>query len=390
MTDPSLTKPDELTIDASTGVFTLLNHASIKTSYTLDLVVTTTDGTNSVTDTVAGITINKVCGSSSTTLEAPILGLMTQIPNYPTPLAISSSFTSSNPACPVTTHVLLSDSDYFTLTDDGDTFDVAMTDKANAIDTEYAYMLRATADGGAIAFVTGKMMLQIACTATPVDGFRSTYSYTVPATGVESVTFPFTSAYYITEPVTSSQALPTGESCYQTFSYAVHTTVVETVAATGSESGNVLVSIWRFITSYDPGYQQISTSGYMASHNPDTLVIDPSTGVFTLSNPATDTQSYEVEITIVTTDGYNSEAHVVSGVNVETVCGLSSTTVILPSETEFAKAPHTLPVLSRSLTATSSNPTCPITSSSLHSGHSEYVFESNGGSFEITMKPESN
>jgi hypothetical protein len=55
-------RPDELTIDSTTGVFTLLNEASIKTSYTVDLIITTTDGYNPVTHTVAGITINKVCG----------------------------------------------------------------------------------------------------------------------------------------------------------------------------------------------------------------------------------------------------------------------------------------------------------------------------------------
>jgi hypothetical protein len=135
MSDPLEAKPDELTIHHSTGVFTLENQASIKASYTVDVIVTTTDGTNSVQDTVAGITINKVCDSSSTTLLAPALGMLRQIPNYPTPPEITSSFTSSNPACPVTTHTLLSSNDHFTLTDDESTFTVTMTDKANSIDT---------------------------------------------------------------------------------------------------------------------------------------------------------------------------------------------------------------------------------------------------------------
>jgi hypothetical protein len=255
------------------------------------------------------------------------------------------------------------------MTDNGDEFEVTMTDNANSVDTEYAYMLRAVAEGGAYAFATGKMKLENVCTASLIAGFRSSYSYTVPASGTEEVTFPFTSAYYITEPIASSSALPAGVSCYQTFSYAVLT----------DHSPNVFAAVWRFITG-----------DAAAEHNPETLVIDAATGVFTLTNPASATQSYEVEITVVTTDGYNAETLVVPGVTVETACGLTSTTIVPPGETEFAKAPNTLPVLSETLTATSSNPTCPITSSTLHSGHSEYLFEDNGDDIVLTMKPESN
>jgi hypothetical protein len=70
MSDGSFT-PSELSIDSSTGIFTLENYASIKTTYEVDIVVTTTDGTNSQVITVPGVMINKVCGVGSTTLTAP-------------------------------------------------------------------------------------------------------------------------------------------------------------------------------------------------------------------------------------------------------------------------------------------------------------------------------
>lgn len=70
MSDGSYT-PSELSIDSSTGIFTLENYASIKTTYEVDIVVTTTDGINSQVITVPGVMINKVCGVGSTVLTAP-------------------------------------------------------------------------------------------------------------------------------------------------------------------------------------------------------------------------------------------------------------------------------------------------------------------------------
>jgi hypothetical protein len=70
MSDGSYT-PSELSIDSSTGIFTLENYASIKTTYEVDIVVTTTDGINSQVITVPGVMINMVCGVGSTTLTAP-------------------------------------------------------------------------------------------------------------------------------------------------------------------------------------------------------------------------------------------------------------------------------------------------------------------------------
>ena len=73
--------PTELTIDSDTGIFTLVNVATIKTTYEVEIDVLTTDGINHVVYTVSGMTIDTICGPDSTTLTAPIMPFMTKAPN---------------------------------------------------------------------------------------------------------------------------------------------------------------------------------------------------------------------------------------------------------------------------------------------------------------------
>lgn len=60
-------------MDVTTGVFSLLNDASIKTIYEVEIDILTTDGINDVIQTVTDVTINTVCGPNSTTLTRPEL-----------------------------------------------------------------------------------------------------------------------------------------------------------------------------------------------------------------------------------------------------------------------------------------------------------------------------
>jgi hypothetical protein len=112
-------KPSELTIDSSTGIFTLDNDATIKTTYSVNIEITTTDGTNSETLVVEDVIINKVCGPSSTTFTVPVMESPEQIPNYSVNLIVSGSFVSSNVNCQIQSHSLLTGTAYFTMTDDG-------------------------------------------------------------------------------------------------------------------------------------------------------------------------------------------------------------------------------------------------------------------------------
>jgi hypothetical protein len=70
--------PSELMIDASTGTFTFINDASIKTFYNVDIVIST-------------------CGPDSTTLVAPSLSVLRKASVENRSLMIESAmFLSSN------------------------------------------------------------------------------------------------------------------------------------------------------------------------------------------------------------------------------------------------------------------------------------------------------
>lgn len=115
------------------------NDATIKTTYLVNVIITTTDGFNSETHVVEEITINKICGQSSTTFTIPTMDSPKQIPNYPTRLSVSNSFISSNVNCPIQYHTLLTGDPHFTMTDDVTSFTVDMNSVANAAENTYSY-----------------------------------------------------------------------------------------------------------------------------------------------------------------------------------------------------------------------------------------------------------
>lgn len=84
----------------------MVNRATQKVTYEVEIDVVTTDGTNSQTMTVTDVTITIVCGPGSTVLTAPALATVQQIPNLPGDLkpSISGAFDSSNSLCPVHSH----------------------------------------------------------------------------------------------------------------------------------------------------------------------------------------------------------------------------------------------------------------------------------------------
>ena len=89
--------PSELMIDASTGTFTFINDASIKTFYNFDIFISTSDGTNSYETTVSGVTIETICGPDSTTLVPPSLSVLRKSSVENRSLMIESAmFLSSN------------------------------------------------------------------------------------------------------------------------------------------------------------------------------------------------------------------------------------------------------------------------------------------------------
>lgn len=98
-------------MNPNTGVFTFVNKHSVKTSYELEINVLTTDGTNNYELTVTGITLNVVCGSSSTTVTSPSLQTQYQVPNIPVRLQNGGTFESSNNLCPIQSHAVTTGTD---------------------------------------------------------------------------------------------------------------------------------------------------------------------------------------------------------------------------------------------------------------------------------------
>jgi hypothetical protein len=63
--------PSEISIGSSSGLVFVINKATVKTTYEIEIDITTTDGTNERYLTVTGISINIVCGPASTTPTPP-------------------------------------------------------------------------------------------------------------------------------------------------------------------------------------------------------------------------------------------------------------------------------------------------------------------------------
>lgn len=173
-----------------------------------------------------------------------------------------------------------------------------MTESANAVEQSYPYVVLATAEGDAIAETSGVMIIVKACVAELNPSFALDYTFEIPETDSEVVTFPSASTDFISRPIDAvlddnTDSLPNAYTCMQTYSYRM--------------KGSIL-----------------------SSDNPDELVLDESTGIFSLTNDASIKTIYEVEIDVLTTDGTNDVVQTVTGVTINTVCGPDSTTLTRP------------------------------------------------------------
>jgi hypothetical protein len=132
----------------------------------VDITVVTTDGYNTVSDTISSVDIDTQCGLSSTTLTDPSMNTLTKSPYTKPVLTISGTVSSDNPTCPVTSHTMSQGSSDFSLEDDGETFTLAMTEDANKVETTYNYQVLTVASGGASATTSGSMVIAKQCVAT--------------------------------------------------------------------------------------------------------------------------------------------------------------------------------------------------------------------------------
>jgi hypothetical protein len=253
---------------------------------------------------------------------------------------VAGTVTTSNPTCPVTGNEVTTGQFLYDITDSQSTFTLSMFSSANAIETIHEYTVKATAEGGATETVSGTTDVRSVCLASLVNTntmhyptFERHYTYELPVTGTDPKTFPTASTDYVTVPtppdsLTISDYLPSGVSCTQVFSYEM-------------------------------------TDG---SDAPSELTIDAATGIFTLDNDATIKTTYEVNILITTTDGYNPVELTVDQVMINKVCGPTSTTLTAPTPILAKQIPNYGTLLEVTDSFESANPNCPVTSYTLGSG----------------------
>lgn len=205
--------PEQLHIDSETGIFALTNAASETQSYTVDITVVTTDGYNSVTDTITSVEITTQCGQASTSLTSPIMNALTKSPKTMPVLSISGTVTSDNPTCPVTSHTLTQGSSNFYLTETGEVFTVAMTEDANRDEAAYPYEVTTTALGSAQTTTSSTMTIEKVCVAD-LEEFSGDRTVAIPETGHQTETLDFVATDYVSAP-------PPNQGCSQKFEYTM-------------------------------------------------------------------------------------------------------------------------------------------------------------------------
>lgn len=175
-----------------------------------------------------------------------------------------------------------------------------------------------------------------ACTGTLVSGFEKTYAFDIPETGSTPHVFPAASTAYVDPPPSSSDFLPAGVTCSQTF-------------------------------SYEMTYFDAATSPTGVGHaKPAGLTMDPSNGRFTFVNSADVLADYTVNIVIETSDGQNVDTRKVTGVHITSACGAASTSITTnAADSVFASEDYQSSQVAQTFSITSSNSLCPVSTVSV-------------------------
>ena len=112
------------------------------------------------------IQVTAQCGPESTTITPPEIETLKQGEGYSYTLYATERFLSSNPSCPIITNSLTGGSwdRYWNFEDQVDRFTITLSDKANdrqgllaQLNSEYEFIVTATAEGGATGTTTGIM-----------------------------------------------------------------------------------------------------------------------------------------------------------------------------------------------------------------------------------------
>jgi hypothetical protein len=167
MADTNLPRPTELTIDPSTGAFSLETSSDRLATYAISIQVTNEGGNAPNVDPIDGVVINVVCGSDSTSLTAPTMETLTKGNIHSDVLTASGAFASANLLCPVNAYTITAGNTLFDFTDNlqtgGATFDVTLNSDTSPVVGTHDYTVTATADGGKELTVDGNMIVNKIC-----------------------------------------------------------------------------------------------------------------------------------------------------------------------------------------------------------------------------------
>lgn len=182
------------------------------------------------------------------------------------------------------------------------------------------------------------------CQSVELVGAQKEYSYNIPAQNENEESFPAISTNYVLAP---------SDGCTQTFDYEM---------ADGSAK-------------------------------PSELVIDSTTGLFTLTNKASQEVNYQITILVNNiggsteddtgadvTDQYNPRLPI-EDIVVQANCGLASTILTAPPLNDLSQPPNLADLASISGVFDSSNPTCPVMSHTITVGDNDFDLTDDGFDF---------
>lgn len=141
-------QPEELTLNSTSGIFTMVKDYESLSVFELDLIIDTTGGVNDEQLIIPSIFVSVVCDEHSTDLTAPTdLPVRTKASfQYNYNLAVQGAFESSNPLCPIVSHEISSGFTDYDMTDDGigSEFEIVLKQDLT-IEGQYEYTIIATA-----------------------------------------------------------------------------------------------------------------------------------------------------------------------------------------------------------------------------------------------------
>ena len=176
--------PAELTLDESTGIFSLAITRTLKKKYDVNVIIETSGSDVEEKLTVENIQVETLCGPQSTVITNPPLPYQNKTEKITRLFSNSGAFTVSNDACPIVKTEMIEGLEYYDFESTPvPNFKLTLNKASAGVIGKYDYKLLATAEGGATNAneATGQMEVfeQICDVVLPTDPAKQ-YTYNLP------------------------------------------------------------------------------------------------------------------------------------------------------------------------------------------------------------------